>query len=181
MSKKKEKHEITAKEPINPILILAVIVLLAAIATYIIPAGSFERIPNEVTGYDMVDVDSFHLTEGNPLKPFDLFVSFTLGLQNAAYVIFFLMIIGGMIKVVESTGALHAGLSNIVIKMRGKEVLLIPVCVFLFGLVSATAACCEEYLAFMPLIYVVLLRQGLIPLLLLPFCSAPAQLDMPAV
>lgn len=30
MSKKKEKHEITAKEPINPILILAVIVLLAA-------------------------------------------------------------------------------------------------------------------------------------------------------
>ena len=173
MSKKKEKHEITAKEPINPILILAVIVLLAAIATYIIPAGSFERIPNEVTGYDMVDVDSFHLTEGNPLKPFDLFVSFTLGLQNAAYVIFFLMIIGGMIKVVESTGALNAGLSNIVIKMRGKELLLIPVCVFLFGLVSATAACCEEYLAFMPLIYVVCVAAGFdsITAVALLFCS----------
>lgn len=174
MSKKeKETHEITAKEPVNPLLILAVIVLIAAIATYIIPAGTFDRIPNEATGYDMVDVDSFHLTERNPLKPFNLFVSLTLGLQNAAYVIFFLMIIGGMIKIVESTGALHAGLSNVVIKMRGKELLLIPVCVFLFGLVSATAACCEEYLAFMPLIYVVCVAAGFdsITAVALLFCS----------
>lgn len=173
MSKPTETHEITAKEPVNPLLILAVIVLLAALATYVIPAGTFDRIPSETTEYDIVDVDSFHLIERDPVKPFNLFVSLTLGLQNAAYVIFFLMIIGGMIKVVESTGALHAGLSNAVIAMRGKELLLIPVCVFLFGLVSATAACCEEYLAFMPLIYVVCVAAGFdsITAVALLFCS----------
>lgn len=174
MLKKKENHEITAKEPINPLLILAVIILIAAIATYVVPAGSFDRVLNEVTGYDMVDVDSFHLTEKNPVTPFNLFVSLTLGLQNAAYVIFFLMIIGGMIKVVESTGALHAGLSNVVIKMKGKELLLIPVCIFLFGLVSAMAACCEEYLAFMPLMYVVCVAAGFdsITAVALLFCAS---------
>ena len=174
MLKKKENHEITAKEPINPLLILAVIILIAAIATYVVPAGSFDRVLNEVTGYDMVDVDSFHLTKKNPVTPFNLFVSLTLGLQNAAYVIFFLMIIGGMIKVVESTGALHAGLSNVVIKMKGKELLLIPVCIFLFGLVSAMAACCEEYLAFMPLMYVVCVAAGFdsITAVALLFCAS---------
>ena len=174
MLKKKESHEITAKEPINPLLILAVIILIAAIATYVVPAGSFDRVLNEATGYDMVDVDSFHLTEKNPISPFNLFVSLTLGLQNAAYVIFFLMIIGGMIKVVESTGALHAGLSNVVIKMKGKELLLIPVCIFLFGLVSAMAACCEEYLAFMPLMYVVCVAAGFdsITAVALLFCAS---------
>lgn len=171
--KKKEPHEITAKEPVNPLLILAAIVLIAAIATYVVPAGTFDRIPNEATGYDMVDVDSFRFVEKSPLAPFELFTSLTLGLQNAAYVIFFLMIIGGTIKVVESTGALSSGLSNVVIKMKGKELLLIPVCVFLFGLVSASAACCEEYLAFVPLMYVVCVAAGFdsITAVALLFCS----------
>lgn len=174
MGHKKEKtHEITAKEPVNPLLILAVIVLIAAIATYIIPAGTFDRVTNEATGYDMVDVDSYHAIDKTPLAPFELFTSLTLGLQNAASVIFFLMIIGGTIKVVDSTGALTTGLSNVVIKMKGKEILLIPVCVFLFGLVSATAACCEEYLAFVPLMYVVCVAAGFdsITAVALLFCS----------
>ena len=155
-----ENQEITAKKPINPMMILAAILVIAAIATYIVPAGSFDRIPNEATGYDVIDVNSFHYIESNPVGVFDVFKSFTLGLQQAAYVIFFLMIIGGTFQIVEATGALKAGLSNLVIKMKGRELLLIPVCVFVFGLVSATAACCEEYLAFLPLMYVVCVAAG---------------------
>ncbi|NCB92084.1 MAG: YfcC family protein [Clostridia bacterium] len=155
-------------------IILAVIIILAAVATYVIPAGSFDRVANESTGYDIVDVESYHQVAQNPLKPFNLFVSLTLGLQNAAYVIFFLMIIGGTFKIVESTGALHAGLSNLVYKLKGRELLMIPVCIFIFGLVSATAACCEEYLAFLPLIYVVCVAAGFdsITAVALLFCSA---------
>ena len=114
-----ENQEITAKKPINPMMILAAILVIAAIATYIVPAGSFDRIPNEATGYDVIDVNSFHYIESNPVGVFDVFKSFTLGLQQAAYVIFFLMIIGGTFQIVEATGALKAGLSNLVIKMKG--------------------------------------------------------------
>ena len=60
-----ENQEITAKKPINPMMILAAILVIAAIATYIVPAGSFDRIPNEATGYDVIDVNSFHYIESN--------------------------------------------------------------------------------------------------------------------
>lgn len=175
MSKpKKEKAEMTAKQPVNPMIILAVIIVLAAIATYIVPAGSFERIANEATGYDTIAVNSFHYADKNPIGWFNLFQSFTLGLQEAAYIIFFLMIIGGTFRVVESTGALNAGLSNMVSALKGFELLIIPVCVFVFGLVSATAACCEEYLAFLPLMYVVCVAAGFDSLtaVALLFCSS---------
>ena len=174
LKRKSEKHELAAKEPINPIFIVTVIVLLAAIATYIVPAGQFDRIPNEVTGYDMVDVDSFHFVEKKPLPIFSLFTSLTLGLQEASYVIFFLMIIGGTFKVVDATGALSVGLSNAVIRMKGKELLLIPVSVFLFSTISAFAACSEEYLAFMPLMYVVCVAAGFdsVTAIALLFCSS---------
>lgn len=166
--------EITAKKPLNPMIILAVIIVIAAIATYVIPAGSFDRVSNPDTGYDIVDIDSFHSVDQSPIGLFDVFKSFTLGLQNASYIIFFLMIIGGTFQIVEATGALHTGLSNLVIKLKGKELLLIPVCVFVFGLVSATAACCEEYLAFLPLMYVVCIAAGFDSLtaVSLLFCSS---------
>lgn len=170
----KQSGEVSAKKPINPIIILAVIIVIAAIATYVIPAGAFDRVPNPETGYDLVDIDSFHSVEQNPIGLFDVFKSVTLGLQNAAYIIFFLMIIGGTFQVVEATGALHAGLSNLVVKMKGKELLLIPVCVFVFALISAMAACCEEYLAFLPLMYVVCVAAGFDSLtaVALLFCSS---------
>lgn len=171
---KKEEKEITVKQPVNPMIILAVIIVIAAIATYVVPAGVFERIPNADTGYDIIAVDSFQYTDRNPIGIFDVFVSVTLGLQNAAYIIFFLMIIGGTFRIVESTGALHAGLSNLVVMMKGKELLLVPVCTFVFALVSATAACCEEYLAFLPLMYVVCVAAGFdsITAVALLFCSS---------
>ncbi|MDO5785795.1 MAG: AbgT family transporter [Eubacteriales bacterium] len=174
IKKSKKDGEITAAKPINPMIILAVIIIIAAIATYVIPAGSFDRIPSADTGYDTVAIDSFHYVDQNPIGIFNIFESFTIGLQDAAYIIFFLMIIGGTFQVVEATGALHAGLSNLVIKLKGKEMLLIPVCVFVFGLVSATAACCEEYLAFLPLMYVVCVAAGFDSLtaVALLFCSS---------
>ena len=51
--------EVIARKPVNPMIILAVIIVIAAIATYVIPAGSFDRVANPDTGYDLVDIDSF--------------------------------------------------------------------------------------------------------------------------
>ncbi len=167
-------QESKAVQAVNPMIILAVIIVLAAIATYLVPAGAFDRIADPETGYDLIAVDSYHTVEQNPIGWFDVFQSFTLGLQNASYIIFFLMIIGGTFEIVEATGALHNGLTNLVIRLRGREMLLIPVCVFVFGLVSATAACCEEYLAFLPLMYIVCVAAGFDSLtaVALLFCSS---------
>lgn len=40
------------KQPMNPILIIAIILVIVAVLTYVIPAGSFDRVKSEETGYD---------------------------------------------------------------------------------------------------------------------------------
>ena len=164
-------HEV---KTVNPLIILAVIIILAAIATWIVPAGEFDRVPIEGTEYERIAPDSYHSVDGNPIKPFDVFISFTKGLQDAAYVIFFLLILGGVFKIVEATGALHAGINNMIRKMAGKQLILIPICLIVFSLISATAACCEEYLAFLPLMYLVCMACGFDSILsvALLFCAS---------
>lgn len=164
-------HEVKS---VNPMVILACIIILAAIATYVVPAGTFDRVPIEGTDYEGIVQGSYHYVDNSPIAPFDVFVSFTKGLQNAAYIIFFLLILGGVFKIVETTGALHAGINNMIKATAGKEVILVPICLIVFSLISATAACCEEYLAFLPLMYMVCMGCGFDSILAvgLLFCSS---------
>ena len=172
--KKKPGEELGEVKALNPMLILAVIMVLAAIATYVVPAGTFDRVPIEGTEYEGIVQGSYHRVDNNPIAPFNLFVSFTTGLQDAAYVIFFMLILGGVFKIIEATGALHAGINNMIRATAGKEVILVPICVIVFSLISATASCCEEYLAFLPLMYMVCMACGFdsIMSVALLFCSA---------
>ncbi len=49
-------------------LILVAFLVIAAIATYLVPAGSFDRFENEITGYSIVDPDSYRHVAQNPIK-----------------------------------------------------------------------------------------------------------------
>ena len=160
MGKKDKAVKIEHKQPMNPILIIAIIMLIVAVLTYVIPAGSFDRVTNEETGYDTLDVDSFHFTEGTPITFMGFFTSLTVGMQSASPIIFFLLIIGGFFQLIEHTGALKAGLANMVKALNGKEIILIPIIVFICGAVSSTAGTWEEYLALLPLFYVVFVSSG---------------------
>ena len=146
----KEKKKITSMKAPNPILILVAIVLFCAVATYIVPAGVFDRIADPSTGRMIVDPNSFHYVEQNPVKLFDIFKSLTLGLQKSSDVIFFLFI----------TGAIRSGMGNMVKKMAGKELFLIPVCMLIFGMGSCFAANYEEFLVFVPLIIPICIAMG---------------------
>ena len=137
MFKKKAEGTVREIKPVNPMLILACIILIAAIATYIVPAGTFERVAVEGSEYEMVVADSYQRVENQPVGIFDMFMSVTLGLQDAGYIIFFLMILGGTFKIVEETGALHAGISNMLKITSGRELILVPVCLIVFSGISA--------------------------------------------
>jgi len=172
---KKEPSPPRSKEPMNPILIIAIILVVVAVLTYIIPAGSFDRVTLD-TGYDALDVDSFHYVEQNPVDPLTFFSSLTVGMQSAAPIIFFLFVLGGLFQVVEHTGALKAALANMVKALNGKEILFIPICVFICGLISSTAGTWEEYLAILPLVHIVCVSAGFNSLTAVAamFCGAGA-------
>lgn len=156
----KVKKEKKMAEGINPMLFLVVVMLIVMVASYIVPAGSFERVYDEAAGKDIVVPGSFEFTEKSPIKPFALMMSLALGIQNASYIIAFLLIIGGMFAIMEGTGAINAGIANVVRAMRGKELLMIPVLMTVLGLMSCFCANFEEFLAFIPLILAVSLSMG---------------------
>lgn len=156
---KKGKAGFQLRAP-NPMLILAFIVFICAVCTYIVPAGVFDRVKDSATGRMIVDPSSFHYVMQKPVKPFELFESLTLGLQKSSDIIFFLFIIGGAFGIMDATGAIKSGMGNMVKKMAGKEMLLIPVCMIIFGMGSCFAANYEEFLAFIPLIIPICIAMG---------------------
>lgn len=157
---KTEKIKDKKIRSVDPVILILILMVVAAVATYILPAGTFERVPIEGSDYEAVVPGSFTFTENNPVAPFDVVLAVTRGLQKGASVIFGLIIIGGAFKIVENTGALKAGLGSMVKKLSGKELLLAPLCVIIFGLVSCFAGCWEEFLPFIPLICAVCIAMG---------------------
>lgn len=151
----KKKKELKA---LNPMLFLVAIMLIVTVASYIVPVGSYDRIV--VEGQEMVDPESYHSVEKSPITPFNLLISVTLGMQRGSAIIFFLLIIGAMFAILEGTGAINAGMTNVVRAMKGKEFLMIPVCMIVFGMGSAFCANFEEFLAFVPLVLACCLTMG---------------------
>jgi len=148
------------KKSINPMLIILTIVLLAAVATYIVPSGMFERTVDPVSGAEVVIPGTYETTESSPIGLLDFLMSFTKGMQAASSIIFFLLIVGGVFGVINETGALNAGIGNLVKALANREMLLIPICITVFSIISTTAACSEEYLAFLPLMYAACIACG---------------------
>ncbi|MEG2441867.1 MAG: C4-dicarboxylate ABC transporter permease [Acetivibrio sp.] len=157
--KTKEKKKIKL-QALNPIVLLVIIITMAAIATYLVPAGAYDRILDPVTEREIVNPETFHYIAQQPIGLFDFFKSLTLGLQRATGIISFLLIIGGTFAVMDATGAINAGMGNVVKKMNGKELLMIPVCMIIFGCGSCFAGNFEEFLAFIPLVVGVCVAMG---------------------
>ena len=145
---------------LNPLIIILIIILLAAVATYVLPAGSFERQIDATSGAEVVIPGTYTETERNPIGFMEFLMSFTKGMQSAGSVIFFLLIVGGVFGIIQETGALDAGIANLVKALGNKQIMLIPISLIVFSCISTTAACCEEYLAFLPLMYAACIACG---------------------
>ena len=144
----------------NPLIIIVCIILLGALASYIIPAGSFTRVEDPNTGRMVVDPASFSYVDADPTGFFELFMSVSKGIQGSSSIIAFLFIIGGAFGIMEETGAIRAGMGTLVRKMKGRELLLIPSCMLIFTLGAAFVANNEEFLAFLPLVLSICLAMG---------------------
>ena len=155
----KKKKELKA---VNPMLFLVAIILIVAVASYIVPAGSYDRVYDAAIDREIVDPSSYHTVDRNPVSPFMLLMSVSLGIQNAAYIIAFLLVIGGMFAILNGTKAIETGMANVVRAMKGKELLMIPVCMLVFGWGCGSAFCAnfEEFLAFVPLVLACCLAMG---------------------
>lgn len=137
--------------PATPALMLC-ITLFVAILTYILPAGEFDRVEEEATGRTLVVPGTFHPVEGNPCGIGDLFGSVFNGLVNAAELIAFVFVVGGAFFIIQSTGAINAGLGALIRKLgAGREFIMIILVMIAFSIGGATFGMAEETLPFVAL------------------------------
>ena len=98
----------------HPLVLLSGAVLIAAAASWFVPAGLYDRTVDEVTGRSVVVSGTYHEVESAPVGLFDALVSMPRGMIEAAEVIFLVFLIGGAFTVVDQTGVLRRGVSWLV-------------------------------------------------------------------
>lgn len=95
-----------------------------------------------------------------PAKFSDLIMAPINGLNDAIDISIFVLLIGGFLGVVTKTGALDAGIGAIVKKLNGKELILIPILMFIFSLGGTSFGMAEETIAFYALITATMMAAG---------------------
>ena len=150
---------------IHPLSIVFVIIGLLALLTYVIPGGSYDRyeVPVSALGGDtreVIDPDSFHYVDSNPQGFSDLWTAFMEGALDAADISFLIMICSGAFTAIIATGAVTNGINSLVKKFGKKSYIIIPVCVYAFGLAGATAGIYEESIPFIMVIVPLMVAMG---------------------
>ncbi len=82
------------------------------------------------------------------------------GFIDAIEVCLFVMVLGGFLGVVNATGALDAGIAALVRKLKGNELILIPILMFIFSIGGTTYGMCEETVPFYLLMAATMVAAG---------------------
>ncbi|MCO6476308.1 MAG: YfcC family protein [Phaeodactylibacter sp.] len=133
----------------DSIVIIMAIMLAFIILTWIIPAGEFSR--TTVDGREVIVPGSYQKVEPSPQGIGDFFMGPIRGFISAAQIIGFVFLVGGAFNILTRTGAVDAGLRDIIRlseQKPGYKKWIIPLIITLFSLAGATFGMCEEVLVF---------------------------------
>ena len=136
----------------HPIIILLGFILIAGIATYLIPSGSFDRVLDEETGREIVVPGSFHTIEDKNATVYEIFLSIPEGIIAGADILVLILLIGSSFYVIEKTGALQVGIEALIYRFRKTQFLLLYLLSIAFAICGATFAMQEEIIALVPIL-----------------------------
>ena len=146
MKKKKSKAMLSAYS------IIMILIVLLAILSHVLPAAKF-------VGEDIVNGSG---TVGATLS--QVLMAPILGFEDAVDVAIFIMMLGGLLKIIDKTKALETGIKVLVQKLKGKELWLIPILMFIFSICGTTYGMLEETVGFYVLLAATMFAAGMDPL-----------------
>lgn len=133
----------------NAYVIVFGLIGLAAALTWILPGGSYER-EKRLVGSSQREVlvdDSYRQVDHSP-QGFALFTAPLQGFVRLSSIIAFIFMVGGAFFILNETGAIAAGISWLVRRLRGRESLIIPIVMTFFSAFGAAFGMCEEAIPF---------------------------------
>lgn len=153
-----ESSQASERKPIFRVphtLVLMVFMMAAAlIMTWVLPAGSFEMQPNDAGRMMVVPGTYAQVDDAAALPVWHLLSVVPRAMASASDVIFFVFLIGGVLGVVRSTGAINAAIGGMLDHFRDRLALFVLASMFMFGVFSAAFGMAAEYLAFVGMLVV---------------------------
>jgi len=136
------------KVPDVYVIVFALIVLAAA-ATWVLPGGAYDRVEVTVEGgtREVVDPGSF-TTEPAVRQWWQVFTAPIHGFLKLGDIIVFIFLVGGSFYILNETGAIAAGIRQLVRLLKGREYLVIPAVMLFFSFFGAAFGMCEEAIPF---------------------------------
>jgi len=158
----------------SPVIILFGIVVLAAVLTYFVDSGRYDRVDGLVVAdsYQTIDKDNslsniFRVGRADSgdsaraASAADVLMSIPAGFQRLSGLIFMVLIIGGMFGILEASGAIVAAIDKMLSSVRGNMFVLVPVLMTIFAMGSTFLGLASEYLMIIPIIVAMSHRVGL--------------------
>lgn len=132
----------------HTLTLLFAMMVLAMIATWIVPQGSFET-QTLANGRAAVVPGTFALVEERQyLSPWQLLTAIPRAFASAQDVIFFVLILGGVLAVARATGTVDALIGRLLRRYGERPQMLILMVVFCFAMASSAIGTAGEYIPF---------------------------------
>ena len=140
-------------------IVLSALIAVAALLTWIIPAGRYERtvLPD---GREAVVPGSYQVVERSPAGFMDVVTAIPDGLADAASVVFLVFLVAGSVGVMRRAGILDLGVNRLTAATGRRVELLIPALMFAFSAVSGVVGMPELSIAYLPIVQPLLVRMG---------------------
>lgn len=141
-------------------VLLTAIIIVCSIATWILPAGEFDRQVNEA-GTEVVVPGTYHTVESSPVGVFETIKSIYNGMMNGGGVIFFVFIAYAAIGLIISSGAFNGLVAGLLKILKGKaRAVIIPIFILVLGCASSTIGVFEEAFPFIPIFVGIAIAMG---------------------
>lgn len=160
-------------------ILLIGVILFCSIVTYIIPSGSYQREKKTFAGLTRTVVipgtyekQSKHISfkgvvigeevekKATPVSFLGFLSAIPRGMEEAADIIFFIFIIGGVFGILQRTGTINAVLLNLLNRFKNSGPLLTIILMTIIAICGSTLGMGEEFIPLVPIFLIVSKKLG---------------------
>jgi len=143
----------------HALVIMVIIIFIATLMTWLVPAGQFVRIEN-AEGVKVVDPDQFSWMESSSVSFLSIPLYIILSLKSKANLMYVIMFAGAAFHMIAKSGSLQVAVSSISRRFQNRSYIFIPVMTTVFAVICSTQAV-NHFIAFAPIMVVIALAMGL--------------------
>ena len=135
----------------NTYVIIAAIIVLCAVMTWIVPSGQYVKADDGTVSYEAVD---------SVPQTWHVFPAIYHGFVKQAGIIIFILVVGGAFWLLNATGAVEVGIKRFIARIGRRDKIVLVALTVLFSLAGAVFGMSEETIPFVGIVVPLAVSMG---------------------